>query len=33
VDGGEGRRMMEGIISTTVFYKNFCKCPNITPEQ
>jgi hypothetical protein len=31
---GEGRRkMMEGVNSTMIFCKNFCKCHNVPPVQ
>jgi hypothetical protein len=32
---GEGdiRRMMEGVNSTLVYGKNFCKCHNVPPIQ
>jgi hypothetical protein len=32
--GGEGiRRMMEGVQSTRIYYKNFYKCYNVPPIQ
>jgi hypothetical protein len=29
--GGEQRRMMEGVNSTTIYSKNFCKCYKLPP--
>jgi hypothetical protein len=32
--GGEGqRRMMEGVNSAMMYYKNFCKCHNVPPAR
>jgi hypothetical protein len=32
--GGEGqRRMMEGVNSTVIYCKKFCKCRNVPPAQ
>jgi hypothetical protein len=27
------RRMMKGVNSTIIFYKNFCKCLNVPPNK
>jgi hypothetical protein len=27
------KKMMEGVHSTMIYYKNFCKCPNVSPAQ
>jgi hypothetical protein len=34
-NGGRGdkRKMMEGVNSTTMYYKNFGKCHNVPPAQ
>jgi hypothetical protein len=29
MDGGGKRRMMEGVNSTMIYCKNFCKCHNV----
>jgi hypothetical protein len=31
--GGEQRRMMEGVNSTMIYCKNFCKCHNVPPDN
>jgi hypothetical protein len=27
------KEMMEGVMSTTIYCKNFCKCHNVPPVQ
>jgi hypothetical protein len=33
MEGGRERRMMEGVNSTMIYCKNFCKFHNVPPAQ